>query len=247
MADRRFDEREVGALIRRAAELKAVASEGGGDDATLSQIRQAASELGIESEYIERAAAEMGNRGKGHGIWGGSVSVRQSVTVAGRITADRWPILLQQVRDMTGRVGTPRSVGDGFEWVSLQPDGIHVSVIPDGEKSRISIHSNIGNWLALSIILPLAGSLLIGAAAAGILGWAGAGVGVFVALCTLLASRAWFARIAKSRDELIAKLFAQLETEIAKPIGQTPIGQIGIDRSAPVADSVIEEMRVRLG
>jgi len=215
MADRRYDEKEVSSLIKRAAQLQAEASEYGPDQPTLNQVQQAASELGIRPEFLDQAAAELSVGRKKKGFLGGQVRTRRSVTVPGRMTAERWPMALERLREETGRVGTPSQVGDAFEWISKQPDGLHVSIVPDGLNTRVSILSEISEWAGLYIVFPMFLAMPLTACLWKFLGSFGFILGMIVMALSLIAGRYKFSRIADQRAVQVDRLMQIIESQTA--------------------------------
>jgi hypothetical protein len=225
MPDRRYDEKEVSALIKRAGELQAQEADLGPDQPTLVQVQQAASELGIQSEFLERAAAELNNSPKGKGLFGSPLRNHQSVTLRGRLTADRWPLTLQRMREATGRVGTPTQIGDACEWISHHPDGLHVSITPDGNITRVSIQSEISGWavpyLSLSLLFLVA--LTAGMVSAlGSIGWV---LALAAYALVFLGGRRALSQIAYRRSVLIDQLLKTIESELnvaSEPLVTSP-------------------------
>jgi hypothetical protein len=214
MAERRYDDREVSALIKRAAELQAESSDNSSDLPTLGQVQQAASELGIRQEFLERAASELSEIPKRKGILGGEMRNRRTATVQGRLRPDRWPMVLHRMRDLTNRVGQPLENADSFEWISRQPDKLHVSIVPDGVQTRISVQSDISDWLVLFCVFPFPFALIAAAVMKLTLGWVGLAIwfGIFAAI--LLGEREMFSRMSRRRSKLIDQLIQSIESEV---------------------------------
>ena len=129
-ADLQYTEKEVGAILKRAGEIQAAEASAGSEFAragglSLARLRQAASEIGIDPSLIQRAARELAAEEETTPLTrllGGPWRVDVDRLVAGRVDEDNWACVLDEIRSETGRVGFPKTVGKGFEWLSLQPD-----------------------------------------------------------------------------------------------------------------------------
>jgi len=226
MPDRRYDEKEVSALIKRAAELQAQSTDQGPDQPTLVQVQLAASELGIQSEFLESAAEELDGRPKRSGLFGSPIRTQQSFTLHGRLTADRWPLTLQRMREATGRVGTTTQIGEACEWISHRPDGLHVSIIPDGCTTRVSIQSEISGWVVpyLSLLALFLVALTAGMVTAlGSIGWV---LALAAYALVFLGSRRVLSEIAHRRSVQIGQLVKTIESELvvaSEPLGGRPL------------------------
>ena len=156
--EKRFSDKEVGAIIKRAAELQAIGSGPASDGATLAQLRQAASELGLDEALIDRAVREVAGA-PSSGFWtrllGGPWEATADQVVEGTVTDAEWPALLAGIREVSGRVGYPSEVAGAFEWLSKEPDGLHVSLIPVGGQTRVRAIARFGQWIGAFYVLPI--------------------------------------------------------------------------------------------
>jgi hypothetical protein len=167
---RRFTEKEVSAILKRAVELQAAVREDGlgaaepGGGTSLVQIRQAAAELGLEPRLVEQAALEVAAacapRGRS-GFWGGPWNVRHERVVDGTMTEQDWPALLAEIRRATGRVGDVSAVGKALEWSSVEPDTLHVSAVPEGDRTRIQVTGRFGSWGAMCYLISTTVAVLL--------------------------------------------------------------------------------------
>src|SRR5438105_12921837 len=94
-----FTDKQVSAILRRAAELQSGRGDAGGQSGasagfSLQQLQQAAAELGIDPRCIEEAAAELESVRPSEGrssFWGGPSLVVVERIVDGSITEEDWP------------------------------------------------------------------------------------------------------------------------------------------------------------
>lgn len=120
-----YTEKVVGAILKRAGDIQA--SESGGESeftraggTSLARLRQAAAEIGIDPSLIRRAARELAAEEETTSLprlLGGPWRVDVDRLVAGRVDEDNWACVLDEMRSETGRVGFPKTVEKGFEWL----------------------------------------------------------------------------------------------------------------------------------
>jgi hypothetical protein len=164
-----------------------IVGQGETDGPTLGQLQEAASELGLDPMLVEAAAREVTAPGRA-GFWvrmlGGPWSAEADHVVEGMVTASDWPLLLDEIRAASGRMGDPKMVGDALEWHSLSPDIIHLTATPSGGRTRVRLSAQFGAWGPALMVLPCFGGLLLGGIASGMVmeGIRGVPVGVGLSL-----------------------------------------------------------------
>src|SRR5260221_4435167 len=115
VTEQQYTEQEVSAIIRRAGELQPARTPGKGDSpalagTTLTQLQQAAAELGIDPDLIRQAAGDVAAEDSSDPysrLLGGPWAVDSDSFVRGSVTEDNWPELIDGIRASTGRVGYP--------------------------------------------------------------------------------------------------------------------------------------------
>jgi hypothetical protein len=246
--ERQFTQKQVSALLRRAAELQNAAGEAAAtsDPASgfsLAQLQQAAAELGIHPEFLTAAAAEMegGSRpSDGTSFWGGPRVTELVRSVEGTVSEEEWPKILEEIRRVTGRDGSPTLLGKTFEWQDGRRgvmDRLLVTITPEGEKTRVRVLSRH----AIGIILyPLAaefafvaGTILTSALHPGAL----AGVGLFAGLLggAFMAARTGFNAICRHKARRAHAVMQALEKWIARPAApHTQVQTSSATTEAPV-------------
>lgn len=158
-ADRQYTEKEIRAILQRAGKLQEARTPGGIGSAgtSLAQLQQAASELGLDPDLIAQAATEVETEAtatKGPWLLGGPWRVDYDQILPGTVTEENWPFLLDELRAATGRVGNPKTVGKGFEWLSKQPDLLHITFTPHGANTRVRLTARWGDWRVVFYLLP---------------------------------------------------------------------------------------------
>ena len=222
----RYTEKEVSAILKRAAELQGegVLATGG---TSLAQLQQVAAEIGIDPVRVQQAAAELntkGQTGPGAAWLGGPWGVDYDKLLPGVIDADSWPGVVEDLRAETGRVGFPKQVGKGYEWLSEDPDPLHMTITPSGSNTRVRVMARFGQWGALLYILPTFFALLIAAIVTSAFfkhGHMTPQMALMILLgtptATLLAGRAVFGQVATKKRLQTQRMISRLEVTLTAP------------------------------
>lgn len=165
MIERRYDDEEVGLILRRAVEARektALVGDDPGKGLTLAELREIGAEAGIDAARIDEAASslvETGDRGQvaGPGLsvvaaarsaLGMPPTVQMERVVQARLDPKRLPDLLDVIRTEFSRQGIVEEVLGGFEWrASDELGGRYVSIRPEGDQTRIRVLGNYRNGL----------------------------------------------------------------------------------------------------
>jgi hypothetical protein len=218
---RRYCDRELNAIIRRAVELQHAAHGREEDDlasgVTLRQLQALAAEAGIAPELVARAAAELEARGDPHEyhFWGGPAAFTVERTLDGEIPEEAWEDLVAEVADSLHGSAPPVRVGGLLDG---RDASTRIRIRSDRGRTRIAVRSKYGDAVPA---VPITVLLLAGVAAIIILG-KGAGLGPAAPLAAagslaagFLASRAVVGHLyRKSRKEmssLVNRLSRRLE------------------------------------
>ncbi len=224
MAERRFSDREMNAIIQRAAALQQGASTEKHSGATLEQIQQAASELGISPELVSQAASEvaLSSNTRSSTLLGGPIRAELHRTVNREFNGDDVPVILNHIRTLTNRVGTPKTVGRSLEWQSAEPDGIHLSLTPRGGKTYIEVHAEFGAWIGVAFVLPMSLIAALGVIMLAELGpEVGASLGLLLLVGSLFGCRSLYRSIAKGRLAKAQTLINSLERFVEHDLGDS--------------------------
>ncbi|NNM05479.1 MAG: hypothetical protein HKO65_10280 [Gemmatimonadetes bacterium] len=145
MTERRFTDREIGQILRRAVELeegspsKAVSSARG---LTLVELQEIAKEAGIDPGMVGRAVAEVESRG-GLEPWsiGGPSGVKREVrTVPGELPREQVGELMRVVDQEVEAQGTVVEALGAVRWTSnTRFLSTQVSVEPSGEDTLLRV------------------------------------------------------------------------------------------------------------
>ena len=233
VSQRRYTEKEVREILSRVAKLHGERASGDADHgSTLQQLEQAAAELGLDSSLVRQAALDIDTdtgAGSSSLLLGGPWNVDSDRIVPGRVTVENWSGIVEDIRSATGRIGFPKVSGTLFEWTSEQPDGLHVSISPSGENSRVRVSARFGT-------LPLTAHFA-GAGAGALLGvmlilsfgksaewapWMLAAIPLLSSAVAFMTARLGFIPFAKRRNRQTRRFVSFLEQRIGVSEAEAP-------------------------
>jgi hypothetical protein len=121
-SSRRYSEKEVGLILRRATEFqRSEPSAADPTGLTLAELQEVASEVGIDPAYLRRAAAEL-EVGAGSGLWekvlGGPLAFVLERTIPGEFPESRFEELVPLMQAATVGQGNASAVGKTLTWSS---------------------------------------------------------------------------------------------------------------------------------
>lgn len=144
MAERRYDDEEVGRLLRAAAELQS-GRELSGEGTTLDEIQRIAAEVGIDPEHVRRAAHELAPSPSS-----GSLSMER--TVPGGLSDETWSELTAEMRRFSGTPGRE----DGRQWTDWgEMGGATLTASTRRGQTKISLIGSTGGIRALAVTLTI--------------------------------------------------------------------------------------------
>ncbi len=144
----RLSEEQVGAILRRAAELQ----EGQGQPLTASgvaasDVLKIGEELGLDPRCLRQAIEEaaMGLEApKKRGFWGAKAKLDVERVIPGELTDDAWHSILSDLRSRFNRMGAVSEVAGAHEWDG-KGDGlspVHVSLRSKDGETRVKVLSD---------------------------------------------------------------------------------------------------------
>lgn len=182
---RRFSDEEVQDLIRRALALQEKSSGGSSavshpEGLSLDEVRQIASEVGIDPRFVELAASTSGNESERISNWfaGGAYRWRFQQSVPGEMTDVQRARLIDEIRRTIGRAGEVRDLYGTMEWTHDDGLGpISVGVRSTDGRTEVDVSGNrSGSVGLLHSLSALGGGMGLGAVTAGALGIGGVAV-----------------------------------------------------------------------
>lgn len=222
MASRRFTEKQLADVMRKAAEIQARESTTSGNEGVSEQeFRAAAHELGIGDPAIDAALAELEvpDSIDRAGIWGGPFRRDVEGVFEGQITDEKWEMIVADLRRTFGEAGSINRRGSTYEWVGTGGgvDNNTITVRQSGGSIRVDVSSEFGGYGFLGYLLmllplfisigffstvhmPILWTLAI------LLGW------IFVLLFT---ARSMAVRLGKKRDRKLGQILRSVATMIS--------------------------------
>jgi hypothetical protein len=113
MADRRYDDKEVGQILKMAAERQSGSIQTG-QGMTLAELMKVAAEAGIDPDLIARSAKDLEKPSNGKSRKPDTIFYQE--TVGGEVTDETWDELVTAMRHHTGKTGETNHNGRSREW-----------------------------------------------------------------------------------------------------------------------------------
>ncbi len=228
---RRYGDKEVGLILKRAADLQREepASEVEGAGLSLAELEEIAAEVGIDSRHIGRAATELdavaSHSGSTSRLAGAPLSIELERTIAGELSEDGLEHLIPEIQRAADGPGQPALVGRTLTWQSSTSDDLRtlqVSIASRNGRTRIGIEERYEN-LAWTVLGGIVG---------GFGGGVGFGVGLGVGIGALgsvlfsvafpaaalggsyLIARAIYSRMVNKRRRVLGDLLDRLTEEV---------------------------------
>jgi hypothetical protein len=221
MAERQYDDAEVAAIFKRAAESEhsVLPAPAEGKGLTLAALQDIGREVGIPPEAIATAARslELGGRPVARRFLGLTIGVGRTVEFDHPLSDAEWERLVADLRETFDARGTVRYDGPFRQWTNgnLQalleptPTGhrLRLQTVKGDSRSMMAMGLTVlGGTSAMAILLGLAGSPGHAGSASGIAFMALMGLGMFTVGAARLPG---WARLRRTQiDEVIARLTA---------------------------------------
>jgi hypothetical protein len=183
-ARRRFTEREVEAIVRRAAEDELLHPTAEG--MSLRTVQQIADDVGLAPERVERAARHLMSRdavavpdeAAGTTRWLGSpLQVAAERVVGGQASEARYEQVVDEIESTFATRGQAETLGRSLTWRTDHPvlgkrRAVQVRVTSQGGRTRIQIRERLGE-----LAVTLYGGILLGGGVGGVATILGIGAG----------------------------------------------------------------------
>ena len=140
MSDRRFTDREVALVLRRAAELDKASPGGGtGRGLSLEDLREIAAEVGIEPSLVTRAVEEMESRGglEPLALLGPRAVRRETHAVPAELTREQLKELIRIMDRAIPSQGTVTEALDSVRWNASSRTKSTLVAVEPGEGETI--------------------------------------------------------------------------------------------------------------
>ncbi len=164
-SDRKYSDQQVALIIRRAAELKE--QSGGlsaGDGLSLESVREIAAEIGVESRFVDRAAALLVDQPpvQANSLLGGPLRVQLQDTYDRKLSEQELRDLLGIVRQVLHRQGEVQEALGSLEWKYESLDAIGVTVAPRSEGTAVQVVVDRTGAAATAFTLPIVAGTAVG-------------------------------------------------------------------------------------
>lgn len=219
MAERRFNEKDVGAILRRAAEIQeGVQAPEVTQGYSLPELEALGREIGIDPQIIREAVTDVASTPeKKMYLSGASGTVVIDETADGILSAEAWEDIVLDLRKITGRPGVDTAKENKREWTGGYDIGsLTLTAIVRDDKTHIRLLSEtsvgIGLTWMIGGFITLLTSLFIGKALSrtGISWMITAGVIIIAALVMFLTVqslvRAWDRKNRPKLHSLVSKV-----------------------------------------
>ena len=172
MAERRYNEAELAAILRAAADAQSSSAspsdEPGGY--SLAEIERLASEVGIDPKHIASAADNLSSLPQAKPkflFWGAPMRQTIERNYEGTIDNSSWEESVAELRNAFGSTGTAGVVGSSREWSGGHDFRLaHLVATPKSGRTRLRLTVNIKDMLAVAwmvgIILTILATALAG-------------------------------------------------------------------------------------
>ncbi len=250
--ERRYDDREVGLILKRVAELHGRQSEVSDPHAmTRGEIEEVVTELGISKALVAQAVAEVSVQDvRNQSVWwlGGKTDVMFERIVPGTVDEATMTRMIEVLRRYLGDPGEVQVEGSARIWSTSGRTSrrIHFSVVEHGDETTLRLEERMpvdarttvgtstfaGGFAGFLGILPL--KVLVGKAVLLLAMGPVAGIGATVGW---LAGRALWRRRSAQREGALHSAFGEiLSIALGEAGGAKALGEAGGAKALPEAE-----------
>jgi hypothetical protein len=228
-AERRYSDRELGLILKLAAQRQESIFESNRDGLSLAEIQQIAATAGIDPKFITEAAAALEAQADSQGpsFLGAPTKFRFERTVAGEVPESEFSEIIEVIRRATGLQGQVSHMLDSLEWKGSDNFDRHTYVTIKGRGGETKIKV-FGHWWGPALLL------YMGTAIGGLLATLGVGllidpdsaIGIGALAVgglgsTYLAARTLWQRASSKTESKLRKLLGRVEDAVAAAPGAT--------------------------
>lgn len=155
-----YNEKEIGTILKRAAELSQDESGPNAAGLSIEELQQVGAEAGLDPDLILRAAAELqqGNTRRRRGALVGPTNYSNDFVLEGEVDAGTWEEMLAAIRSTFKDPGAVSMRENVFEWTSQsETDKAQVTALNSGGKTKITLF-----WSEPVLVLPMIIPTIIG-------------------------------------------------------------------------------------
>jgi len=140
--ERLYDEEEIGAILKRTAELSKGQRPENRDGLSLGELKELAVEAGLNPDHVARAAVELsGSRPLKvqSDIFGGPLNFSTEIDLRVNVSQDAWEKMLPVIRTTFDNSGVVQERKDIREWTGSGRSRCQVSLHDGPQGSRLSV------------------------------------------------------------------------------------------------------------
>jgi hypothetical protein len=215
---RRFTDREVALILRKASELDEAEGTGSGGGLTLKELEGIAAEVGMSSTVVNRAVAELEARAGGNPFARGQLVHQTIRAVEGELDQEAVAELLQHLDGTSDQVGVVTEALGSIQWTAQERfRTTQVSVTPSKGETRVRVIERATT--RLRNLVQAAPTMTAAALVAGTIGQFDPSSGMVAFLTALGAAggavvgRLLWGHISSARKERVNRLAAELTRE----------------------------------
>jgi hypothetical protein len=222
---RRYSDREMALILRRAAELQSQGADvaSGEQSHTMADLEELAAEVGIDPRYVAEAAQAVDAEPltKAAPILGAPISYQVGRMIEGEVSEPEFADLLDSVRRATGRQGEVSRVLGSLEWRMVSVNGeSFVTISPRQGKTAIRIGGQYGRGASVvyCVVGGIGAALLVGGSVStgspidlGTLAAVGAG--------SYLAARTAWQVVAGKAERKLRKVMEEVTLGVMRAVG----------------------------
>ena len=245
---RLYSDKEISAVLKRAAELHRDQGPTDTSGLTLAELEQIAAEVGIDPAFVKTAATELeeGRTDTDFHFWGGPLSVDLERIVEGEVSEAKWEEIVMEIRLIFGAAGQTGQLGRSLEWIHRDQTGerAHVTLTPMAGQTRIRIFTRMTDW-AVGIHAPLVAASTIPAIVLVALlqldPVLNTGLFLFTVAAAFMLARLAFGALARRQERKARKLLARLDDLIAEPEAALHVDPTAIQQTGRLDPSLLAE------
>jgi len=237
-AERRYNEREVSRLLKRAAELQRSSPAAPNPTGfSLVELESIAAEAGLDAAHLRQAAMELDAAGMGafppgmaRTLAGAPLKIVLERTLAVEAPETAFATLVPLIQIAADAPGQASQVGRTLTWHSQNPSnprGLQILVSVRAGQTHIRIEERYGGLAAALFAGGLGGvgggvGIGAGGAIGGVLGSIALAVAIPITIITAtwVGSRALFRSIVRRRTRVLEELLQRITEELARAAGE---------------------------
>ena len=161
---RRFTDREVALVLRKASDLEESTGTGGGTGLSLAELEQIAEEVGISRTLIQKAVADLDAKGPGSFLSGGPMVHQVIRAVRGELDAETMTRLMEHVDGSSDRVGVVTEAVGMTQWTARDRfRTTQVSITPTKGETRVRVVERAAErlWRVVHLVPTMTGAALV--------------------------------------------------------------------------------------